>query len=120
MLKNLVWWFIVWGLSFLLASACGCSQGIVFLIFYLIASSWQLGLEIISTLCLGILDGNLADAVSISIPYLLVVCFIIVLPLLLCFIVSKLFGFDFYLTYQIVTLLLSFFSFKVSFHFSAM
>ena len=58
MLKNLVRWFIVWALSFLLASTCGCSQGIVFLIFYLIASSWQLGLEIISTLCLGILDGN--------------------------------------------------------------
>lgn len=114
MLKNLVRWFIVLGLSFLLASAWGCAQGIAFFIFYLIASSWQLGLETIVTLSLVILNENFADAVSISFPYILIVCFIIALPLLLSFIVSKLFGFDFYLAYQIVTLLLCFFSFKFS------
>lgn len=114
MLKNLIRWFIVFGLSFLIADAFTWPQGIAFFILYLIVSFWQFGVAIIATLALGTLGGALGEATGISLALIFAVGLLIALSLILPFIVSKLFGLDFYLVYQVVTFLFCFFSFNFS------
>lgn len=104
MVKNLIRWFIVYGLSFLVANVLGlATQGVAFLILFLITSLWQLGALAIGIFVFGSLGGVPVQATAASLVVLFIAALCILVELFLPFIASKLFGLDFYLIYQIVT-----------------
>jgi len=110
MVKNLIRWFVVYGLSFLVANVLGwTTQGVAFFILYLIFSLWQLGALIIGIFVFGTLGGAPIEATTISFLIIFFAALIILISLALPFIVSKLFGLDFYLIYQITTFIACFF-----------
>lgn len=110
MVKNLIRWFIVYGLSFLVANVLGLTtQGVAFLILFLIVSLWQLGALAIGIFVFGSLGGVPVQATVASLVVIFIAVLIIALELVIPFIASKLFGLDFYLIYQITTFICCFF-----------
>lgn len=104
MLKKFVFWFICFGLSFLVSDVFGWTeQGKAF--FYI-----DLGVAILIALVViaifviaGLASGRSAEANGISYLVVLIIGVILAITLFATWVATKLFGIDFFVAYQIMT-----------------
>ena len=100
MLKKFAWWFIVFGLSFLVQSWGWTDQGTAFLWMHL--GGTVILLALIFLLCLFAGDG-FGEKVGLSFIVAIIGAVILGITLFATWGASKLFNVDFYVVYQIMT-----------------
>lgn len=104
MLKNFVRWFIIFGLSFLVANVSGqVSQGQAFLYLNLGIGIFFILVLIVLLLIAGLISGATGEATGVSLLVVLITIGAVFLNLFLAWAVAKLFHLDFYLAYEIFT-----------------
>lgn len=104
MLKKFATWFVVFGLSFLVSDVFHWTeQGKAFFYIHLGASVVLIFVLVVALVVTGLVEGEAAEANAISFLLVLVVAGILAITLFATWGATKLFGVDFYVTYQIMT-----------------
>lgn len=104
MLKKFAWWFICFGLSFLVADVFGWTdQGRAFLYIYLGADALIIAILIIIFLIAGIAFRKKLLALGASFISIIVLIVVLAITLFATWGATKLFNVDFFVTFQIMT-----------------
>ncbi len=104
MLKKLASWFIIFGLSFLVSDVFGWTeQGKAFLYIYLGTSLLLILSFVVVLVITGFIAGCSAMTNGISFLVVLETAIGVAIVLFVTWGISKLFGIDFYVTYQIIS-----------------
>lgn len=104
MWKKFAWWFIVFGLSYLVSDVFGWTeQGKAFLYIHLGAGILICLALIVMVLIAGGLSDSFAAAHGISILIVIIQAVVLGITLFATWGATKLFGIDFYIAYEIMT-----------------
>ncbi len=104
MLKKFAFWFICFGLSFLVSDVFGVTeQGKAFLYIHLGAGIIVFLVAIVILVIAGLASGNAAEANGISFLVVLVTAGALAITLFATWGATKLFDVDFFVAYQIMT-----------------
>ena len=97
---NFFWWFVAFGLSFLVASLGWTEQGKAFLFIEL---GGTILITLVLILLLLILSNSIFEKIGITFLSIFVIPFEIALALLATWVATKLFDVDFFVAYQIMS-----------------
>ncbi len=104
MLKKFVWWFICFGLSFLVADVFGWTdQGRAFMYINLGVSVAFIAIMVLVLLIAGIVVREKLATIGVSFLLVIVMAVVIAIELFATWGATKLFDVDFFVTYQIMT-----------------
>ena len=106
MLKKFFWWFVIFGLSFLVSNLFGwAEQGKAFLYIHMGGTILLILIYIVVLLTAGTFFGFAAEANGISLIAVIITAGTVAIALFVTWGVSQLFGVDFYVAYEIITFL---------------
>lgn len=104
MLKKFAWWFICFGLSFLVADVFGWTdQGRAFMYINLGVSVAFIAIMVLMLLIAGIVVREKLATIGVSFLLVIVMAVVIAIELFATWGATKLFDVDFFVTYQIMT-----------------
>ena len=104
MLKKFVWWFICFGLSYLVSDVFHwTNQGKAFMWIFLGSSLLMIAVLIVVVLIGGLATGSVAEMSSISFLVIVVMAVVTGITLFATWGATKLFNVEFYVAYQIMT-----------------